>query len=134
MPLKEHETVMRSIRNETKITFRGEEINKITMSVEYIIDRGDWAHAEYSDVDKLAETIITISHKIQSVLGHKSDEITIGKCPTQNENGEPCGAQLKINPQQIDRTFEIKCRACDTIWDSTKWRFLGKILEESNRN
>lgn len=132
MPLMEHEGKIRSIRQETRITFRGEELNKITMTVEYILKRSNWAHKEYEEADKLGTSIISIAHSIQFVLGHKSDEIMIGKCPTQDEKGEPCGAQLKINPQQLDRTFEIKCRSCDTVWDSTKWRLLGKMLEQSH--
>jgi len=128
-PLMEHETKMRSIRQETRITFRGEELNKITMTVEYILKRSEWARTDYPDADKLATTVITTAHKIQFVLGHKSDEITIGRCPTIGQDEKPCGATLRINPQQLDRTFEIKCRACDTIWDSKKWRLLGKMLE-----
>jgi hypothetical protein len=130
--LMEHETKMRSIRQETRITFRGEELNKITLTVEYILKRSTWAHAEYPDADKLATTIISTAHSIQFILGNKSEDIILGKCPTVGDDGKPCGANLKINPQQMDRTFEIKCRACDTIWDSKKWRLLGKILEQSH--
>jgi hypothetical protein len=63
------------------------------------------------------------------VLGHKSEDIVLGKCPTISDEGRLCGASLKINPQQLDRTLEVKCRVCDTVWDSTKWRLLGKMLE-----
>ena len=133
MPLMEHEAKMRTIRHETKITWtssrRRNEQKRIVLTCEYIVKRSEWAHKEYEDADKLATTIISIAHKIQFVLGHKSEDIVIGKCPTIGQDGKPCGASLKINPQQLDRTLEIKCRACDTIWDSKKWRLLGKMLE-----
>jgi hypothetical protein len=128
-PLMQHEAKMREIREETQITFRGDELNKITMTIEYISKRSDWARDNYLDADKLAITIISISHKVQSVLGHKSDDIHIGKCPTLGEDGKPCGASLKINPQALDKTLQIQCRACNTIWDSTHWLLLGKMLD-----
>jgi hypothetical protein len=134
LPLMAHEAKMRVIRHETKLVWDGErrssEINRITLTSQYIIKRGDWAHKEYDSADKLAVTIISISHKIQFVLGHKSDDIVLGKCPTLGDDGKACGVTLKLNPQQLDRTLEIKCRACGTVWESTKWRLLGKILQE----
>jgi len=128
-PLIKHEIEMRSLLQETRITFRGEEINRITKTCEYLKTHADWAHKQYWNLVTLASEIIAISHKIQFVLGHKSDEIVIGRCPTQDEEGNPCGAQLKINPQSIDRTSEIKCRVCETVWRSEQWRLLGRILE-----
>jgi len=62
-------------------------------------------------------------------LGHKSEEITIGTCPSTDEQGEICGAILRINPNIINTYSEIKCRACDTTWTSDKWRLLGRMLE-----
>ena len=131
-PLMAHETTMRTIRQETRITFRGEEINKITKTTTYIKTHSAWAFKEYEAIDELTKDIITIAHKIQYVLGHKSDEVTIGKCPTQDQDGKKCGSTLKIDPSKLDKTSEIKCRRCDTVWDSTKWRLLGRILDERN--
>lgn len=132
VPLMEYESKMRIIRHETKLVWnaprRTSEINRIILTTQYIIKRSQWAHSEYLDADKLATTIISIAHKIQFVLGHKSEDVMIGKCPTVGDDGKPCGASLKINPQQLDHTLEIKCRACGIIWDSTKWRLLGKML------
>ena len=127
-PLMAHETTMRTIRKETRITFRGEEINKIAKTTTYIKTHAKWAFTEYSEIDELTKDIITIAHKIQYVLGHKSDEITIGKCPTDIE-GEKCNSTLKIDPTKLDRTSEIVCRKCQTVWDSTKWRLLGRMLD-----
>ena len=136
MPLMEHESKMREMRQEMKITWsaerRRDELTRITLTCEYITKRSEWIQAQYPEVDKLATTIITTTNKIKMVLGHKSEDITLGKCPTVGDDGKPCGASLKINPQQLEHTLEVKCRACETIWDSTKWRLLGKILEQSH--
>jgi len=120
---------MREIRQETRITFRGEEIHRITKTCHYLISHADWAYKEYAYVEELTKDIISIASNIQRILGYKSEEITIGKCPTINDEGQKCGSKLKIDPSKLDRTSEIKCRRCDTIWDSTKWRLLGRMLD-----
>ena len=124
-----HEARMREIRQETRITFRGEEIHRITKTCHYLISHADWAYKEYAHVEELTKDIISIASNIQRILGFKSEEITIGKCPTINDEGQKCGSKLKIDPSKLDRTLEIKCRRCDTIWDSTKWRLLGRMLD-----
>ena len=129
VPLTKHETTMRLVRKETRITFRGEEINRITKTCVYIKSHADWAFSEYTEVAELANDIISISNKIQYVLGNKSDEIVIGRCPTQDEDGKACNTKLKISPQSIDRTAEIKCRVCETVWKSEQWRLLGRVLD-----
>lgn len=130
-PLMKHESQMRVTRKETRITFRGEEINKIVQTTTYIKTHSTWAYNEYAEIDELTQDIISIAHKIQYILGNKSEEITIGKCPSEMENGEKCNSTLKIDPTKLDRTLEIKCRKCDTVWDSTKWRLLGRMLDEA---
>ena len=129
-PLMVHETVMRSTRKETRIVFRGEELNRIVETTTYIKKNADWAYKEYTAVDDLTKDILNIYRKIQYILGDKSDEVTIGKCPTEDENGKKCGSALKIDPSQ--KSLDIKCRRCDTVWDSTKWRLLGRMLDEAN--
>jgi hypothetical protein len=124
-----HEARMREIRQETRITFRGEEIHRITKTCHYLISHADWAYKEYAHVEELTKDIISIASNIQRILGYKSEEITIGKCPTIGEDGQKCSSKLKIDPTKLDRTLEIKCRRCDTVWDSTKWRLLGKMLD-----
>lgn len=130
-PLMEYERTIRTIRRETKITFRGDELNKVTKTCIYHIDRAEWTRAYFDDASELALAIIKIANRINFVLGYKSDEIVIGKCPTTDIEGKLCGAQLKINPQTIDTNSDIRCRACDTIWTSQQWRLLGKILQEN---
>jgi len=132
IPLMRHEEMMREIRNETRITFRGQEINKITMTCEYIFNREEWAYNEYKSAVDLATVIISTYNKIMFILGKKSDEIIIGKCPTINKEDEVCGAKLKIDPTQLERTSEIKCRRCGTVWESHQWRLLGKMLDAQN--
>ena len=122
-----HESEMRKIRHETRITWRGEEINRITLTCEYHIKRQQWIYNEYGDIADLVTHIVTISNKVNYVLGHKSEDIVIGSCPTIDEAGKPCNTKLKVNPQM--RTTTITCRVCETTWDSTQWRLLGKMLD-----
>jgi hypothetical protein len=133
VPLMEHEQKMREIRHEMKIIWTSErrmdELARIILTTQYISKRSEWIRSEYPEADKLVVTIITTTNKIKMVLGHKSEDIVLGKCPTVGDDGKPCGASLKINPQQLERSLEVKCRVCDTIWDSTKWRLLGKMID-----
>ena len=131
-PLMKHEAKMRFQRQETRITFRGEEIKRITLTCEYHLKRGDWIYNEYSELADFATEIISVSNKVSYVLGYKSDEIIIGSCPTVGDNGIPCLTKLKVNPEQLDRTLEITCKNCGVTWDSTKWRLLGKMLNVEN--
>ena len=127
--LTEHEARMRAIRQETRITFRGEEIHRITKTCHYLIAHENWAYKNYPYVEDLTKEIISIASNIQRILGYKSEEIVIGVCPTQDEEGNKCGAKLKIDPTKLDRTSEIQCRRCETVWPSTQWRLLGRMLE-----
>jgi len=27
------------------------------------------------------------------------------------------------------KTLEVTCRVCNTVWDSTRWRLLGKMID-----
>lgn len=127
LPLVKHEITMREIRQETRVTFRGEEINRITITCDYHIKREQWTYDNYGDIADLTNHIITVSNKINYVLGHKSEDIVIGSCPTIGEDNKPCNAKLKVNPQM--KNLEVTCRACGTVWDSTRWRLLGKMLD-----
>jgi len=130
-PLMKHEARIRFQRQETRITFRGEEIKRITLTCEYHLSHSDWTYSDYPDLAELATEIIGVSGKINYVLGYKSEDVVIGSCPTVDENGKPCATKLKVNPQKLDKTLEVTCRACGTTWDSTKWRLLGKMLNET---
>jgi len=126
-PLMKHESRIRIIRKETKITFRGDEQNRITITCEYHINRSEWTYHNYDNIEELTKDIIETSNTINFVLGNKSEDIMIGSCPTVDEDGNRCNSKLKINPQM--RTSVITCRVCDASWDSTKWRLLGKMLD-----
>ena len=119
-PLMRYESDIRHQRNETRITFRGDELNRITKTCIYHIDRAEWIRAYFDDAPRLALTIIKIANRINFVLGYKSEEIVIGNCPTQDGEGNVCNAKLKINPQAIDQNPTIRCRVCDTAWNSTQ--------------
>lgn len=130
--LMSYESAIRELRKETKITFRGDELNRITKTCVYLIDRAEWIRAYFDDAPELALSIIRIANRINFVLGYKSEEMVIGKCPAQDGEGNICNAKLKINPQALDQNPTIRCRRCDTTWDSTQWRLLGSILQEEN--
>ena len=128
-PLMKHEARIRTTRQETRIRFRGEEINRITLTCEYHLSHSDWTYKEYADLADLTTSIISVSSQINFVLGYKSEDVVIGSCPTIGEDGKPCATKLKVNPQKLDKTLEITCRNCGVTWDSTKWRLLGKMLQ-----
>lgn len=128
-PLTRHEMKIRITREHTRITFRGEEINKIKMTVKYLIGQSEWIYEHYEEIDTLTKDINDISNRIASVLGFKSEMVTIGTCPAQDDKGEICGSKLLINPKTLTNFDDIKCRACGTSWSSAKWRLLGRMLD-----
>lgn len=135
IPLMKHERVMREIRKETKVSWsesrkRGE-LQRITLTCEYIYKRKEWAWAEYADAPNLAKDIIEIHSKISFTLGNRTEEIVIGTCPTINADETICGFKLRVNPAALERSLEIRCKGCGTVWDSTKWRLLGKMLDSA---
>ena len=129
--LMTHEANVRKIQLHTQITFRGDELKRIQITCNYLGTHSEWIFENYPDVDKLAHDIIDIHNRINYVLGFKSDEITIGNCPTVNEDGEACGTQLKIKPDILSSYGDIRCRVCDTVWKSEQWRLLGRMLEQN---
>lgn len=129
-PLMAHELQMRAIRRETAITFRGEEINKVYISSEYIRHREEWIYSDYPDYADLICDIIKITKRVHSCLGWKSEDMVIGTCPALDDDGKSCGASLKVNPQTFDHNTIIRCRVCDATWNSNQWSLLGKVLEQ----
>jgi hypothetical protein len=131
-PLMEHEAQVRIEQRHTRITFRGQEFNRITLTCKYLTAQGQWIFEHYADAPELAKTINEISKRINAVLGFKSDLMTIGTCPSQDEDGQECGANLQINPSTLTSFGDIKCRSCGAVWPSEKWRLLGRMLDGHN--
>lgn len=127
-PLMAHEYKIRIEQRHTRITFRGEEYNRIEISCKYLSAQSDWIFTTYSEVAKLAADIDMINKQINAVLGYRSDLLTIGTCPAQDDKGEVCGNKLQINPALLTSFGDIRCRACNTVWSSEKWRLLGRVL------
>jgi hypothetical protein len=101
-------------------------------SVTYLTGHWAWVKGYYLDGDQLVIDVNKLSGQIQTVLGNKSEDITIGTCPAIDENEQLCGAKLKISPNVLERLGDIKCNTCATVWTSQKWRLLGKILESTS--
>lgn len=137
-PLMKHEAQIRVERKHTRITFRGAEHNRIEITCKYITAQSELVFKHYENVDQLAKDIDAINKRINTVLGYRSELLTIGTCPAQNEKGEVCGNKLQINPATLTSFGDIKCRACNTVWSSEKWRLLGRVLsanpERSNKS
>jgi hypothetical protein len=129
-PLMAHEAQVRVEQHHTRITFRGQEINRITITCKYLTSQAEWIFDNYTDVATLAEDINSIHKQINNALGFKSDLMTIGVCPSLDEEGTVCGAKLQINPTTLTSFGDIKCRVCKTVWPSQQWRLLGKALNE----
>jgi hypothetical protein len=127
-PLITHEKVIRIEQKHTRVTFRGDEYNRIKISSEYLVSQRDYIFDKYVSCDELAAAIDQISKRIDAVLGYRSELITIGACPYVDDKGETCGHRLQINPATLTSFGDIKCRACNTVWSSEKWRLLGRML------
>jgi hypothetical protein len=127
-PLMAHEARIRIEQRHTRITFRGEEYNRIQITCKYLNAQAEWIFTSYNDVAKLAADVDSISKQIDTVLGYRSELLTIGTCPAQDETGGICGNKLQINPATLTNFGDIKCRACGTVWSSEKWRLLGRVL------
>lgn len=127
-PLMEHERKIRIEQKHTRITFRGEEHNRIEITCKYLIAQNEYIFKHYAEAGQLALVIDVINKQINTVLGYRSDLLTIGTCPSVDDKGETCGNKLQINPATLTSFGDIKCRACGTIWSSEKWRLLGRVL------
>lgn len=131
-PLMEHEAQIRVEQRHTRITFRGEEYNRILLTTKYLTAQSEWIFTQYNEIVSLTNDINKISKRINSVLGLKSDLITIGTCPSQDEDGTECGAKLQINPSSLTSFGDIKCKSCGSVWPSEKWRLLGRMLSDNH--
>ena len=131
-PLTKHEARIRIEQHHTAINFRGEETHRIRKTCIYIYNQGEWIFKNYEHIDGLAKDINDIHNRINAVLGHKSDLMTIGKCPAQDEDGATCGAKLQINPSTLTTFGDIKCNACGSVWASEQWRLLGRVLHDNH--
>lgn len=131
-PLMEHERAVRIEQRHTRITFRGQELNRITITCQYLTAQAEWIFDNYSNIDNLAKDINDIYKRINIALGIRSELMTIGTCPTLLEDNQPCGAKLQVNPTALTSFSDIVCRACGTKWESNKWRLLGRVLEDAN--
>jgi hypothetical protein len=131
-PLMAHEAQIRIEQRHTRITFRGEEHNRIEITCKYLTAQSEWIFTTYKDVAKLATEVDSINKQINTVLGYRSDLLTIGTCPSVDDKGETCGNKLQINPATLTSFGDIKCRACNAVWSSEKWRLLGRVLSANS--
>lgn len=132
-PLMQHEHNVRIEQRHTRITFRGQELNRITVTCQYLTAQAQWIFDNYGDADVLAKEINDIYKRINVALGFRSELMTIGTCPTVLDDGQTCGAKLQVNPATLTSFGDIKCKMCGTTWESNKWRLLGRVLENDPR-
>lgn len=130
-PLMKHEQVIRVEQRHTRITFRGQELNRITVTCQYLTAQAEWIFDNYIDADALAKEINEIYKRINIALGYRNEMVTIGTCPALLDD-EVCGAKLQVNPTTLTSFGDIKCKACGTVWESKQWRLLGRVLENAN--
>ena len=131
-PLMEHEKKIRIEQRHTRITFRGQELNRITITCQYLTAQAEWIFENYIDADNLAKDINDIYKRINTALGFRSELMTIGTCPTVTDDGQVCGAKLQVNPATLTSFGDIKCKVCGSVWESNKWRLLGRVLTDAN--
>jgi len=130
-PLMEHEQQIRVEQRHTRITFRGGEYSRIEITCKYLTAQSEWIFTSYQEVAKLAADIDSINQQIDTVLGYRSELLTIGTCPSVDDEGETCGNKLRINPVTLTNFGDIKCRVCGATWSSEKWRLLGRVLSDN---
>lgn len=131
-PLMAHEAKIRIQQRHTKITFRGEEHNRIQVTCSYLTAQAEFIFTYYQEIGQLAHDISFINKQINNVLGYRSELLTIGTCPAQDDKGQVCGNKLQVNPVTLTNFGDIRCRACDTVWSSEKWRLLGRVLSDNS--
>lgn len=129
LPLATHEGRIRAHQGHTQITFRGETLNYIKQSCEYIRAHHEWIRAHYTEIDALVKDVAAIHRAINNALGYRSDLVTIGTCPAVDDDGQTCGYRLQVNPSTISNFTDIVCQSCHTVWSSTRWRLLGRMLD-----
>lgn len=127
-----HEREIRSLQSHATITFRGDEGERIEASVRYLVNQWEWIVENYDpgilvDLDGLYG-------EIQGAIGNKSEDITIGSCPAEYDDGSPCGAILRVSQKILETMSDIRCPNCATVWESRKWRLLGQIIEQSSND
>jgi hypothetical protein len=130
-PLLRHEHQIRHQQRHTRVQFRGQTHNYIQESCKYLVTHERWIFAEYKQIDELSKEIAVISRAIDSALGHRSEMVTIGTCPAMDEQGETCGYCLQVNPATLNAFSDIVCPSCRTTWSSTRWRLLGRMLDDN---
>lgn len=130
-PLLRHEHQIRHQQKHTHISFRGQTANYIRESCAYLVTHERWIFKEYKQVDDFAKEVAFISRAIDSALGHRSEMVTIGTCPAMDDQGETCGYRLQVNPATLNAFSDIVCPLCRTTWSSTRWRLLGRMLDDN---
>ena len=128
-PLLIHEARIRYQQQHTKITFRGNTYNYIAKACEYLVTHKNWIKANYTEIDHLAKDVAIITKSINTALGYRSELVTIGTCPSLDEDGKTCGYKLQVNPSTLNSFSDIVCLSCGTTWTSTRWRLLGRMLD-----
>lgn len=131
-PLLKHESAIRAGQRHTRVTFRGENWRYVQESCKYLVIHKEWIWHNYKDIDNLVMDVVSINKAINNALGYRSELVTIGTCPATDENGEVCGYRLQVNPTTLSSFSDIICGSCKTTWSSTRWRLLGKMLDDDN--
>lgn len=130
--VEHHEVFVRLLQNHSKIRHRGNEGQRITKSVEYLKNQWDWMRDNYRA--HILLDLFKLYGEIHDALGNRSEDITIGSCPAEDRQGQPCGAILRISLKALESMADIRCPNCATVWESTKWRLLGQIIEQSQNS
>ena len=65
--LMAHEAKIRIEQKHTRITFRGEEYNRIKVTCKYLTAQSEWIYTSYEEVGKLATDIDSINKQINSI-------------------------------------------------------------------
>lgn len=88
-----------------------------------------WAIAYHPAVDEFAEEVREIEKACRRALGLTENLMKIGRCPSLDQDGRPCGQRLDADPYAT----AIRCTTCHAEWPRNQWLLLGRAMNTDTR-
>jgi hypothetical protein len=88
-----------------------------------------WVAVSWPDAGEFAKDIRELTRSISSIIRPASPReqgTRVGNCPAQFEDGEICGAALRLAPGERI----VTCRYCETTYPPAMWTGLKSLIDE----
>lgn len=87
-----------------------------------------WVAVSWPDAGEFAKDIRELTRSISSIIRPPAAERgrRLGNCPAQFEDGEVCGAVLRLAPGERI----VTCRYCQTTYPPATWTGLKALIDE----